>query len=137
MAPGTTSRSVMIWYYIGRFFVAALVLLIISFRLLAIPFMLLWVFNSPRRSRRSFIVVTVCMLVALASPIDIGMPGVGMLMGEPRSGVRLVHVIVGMPMTTELTAKYGEFISAGCSGFCIYNPLYWVVWWQQPSQKAP
>ncbi len=67
--------------------------------------------------------------LSLCSPVDVEVPGIGypgMLRGNPRAGVRLVRVIVGMPAHTALVRRYGEYYAAGCVGYWVFQPL-WVL----------
>lgn len=110
--------------------VAAAILLVVSFRFAAIPFILLSAVEPPRYRRAYRAVVSTMLFLTLASPIDVGVPGVAVVAGNHASGARLVRATVGMPAHTELTARYGEYVSLGCSGLpCVYPPRWWVVWW--------
>jgi ABC-type glycerol-3-phosphate transport system permease component len=110
--------------------IAAAILFAVSFRVLAIPFIILAGFEPARHRRAYRAIVTSSLLLTLASPIDLGMPALGRLFGNRTEGVRLLHVEVGMPAHTVLRARHGEYISVGCSGLpCAYQPRWWVVWW--------
>ena len=106
-------------------------LLVISFRLAAVPLIVWLCLRRPRRPFRLAHLVGPCLLaLALLSPVDVGVPGLGAVMGHKRPGVRLVRVVAGMPAHSSLVARYGEYVSLGCAGLpCLYPPLYWIVWW--------
>jgi hypothetical protein len=106
-------------------------LMIVSFRFIAIPFIILLSMRGRRRRFHPRQVIAACLLaLALLSPVDVGVPGLGHVCGQAQSGVRLLHVIRGLPSHTALVARYGEYVSTGCAGLpCLYQPTYWVVWW--------
>ncbi len=106
-------------------------LMILSFRFMAIPLILWLSVRSEHRIFRRSQVLAVCLLVlALLSPVDVGMPILGSVMGETQPGIRVVPVIVGMPAHTYLVSRYGEYVTVGCCGLpCAYQPKYWIVWW--------
>ena len=109
----------------------ALVLLLGSFRVIAIPFVLLNVVRSTEARSRYNRAVQTGLLLTLLSPIDIGLPVLATVMGNSGSGVRVRHTDVGMSAVTELQAKYGEFVSLRCSGLPgVYQPTWWIVWWK-------
>ena len=113
--------------------------LIFSPRIISLPFLLLALVVARRRPRARF--VKFCawgfFFLSLLSPVDLEVPGIGypgMLRGNPRSGVRLVRVIVGMPAHTALVRHYGEYYSAGWatgyfsrSGFWRCGDCQWSV----------
>ena len=85
---------------------------------------------------RAHAITTFCawgiFLASLCSPVDLAVPGLaypGLLQGNPRSGVRLVRVVVGMPAHTALVKRYGEYYGAGCSGYWLFQPV-WVLAFQ-------
>jgi hypothetical protein len=105
-------------------------LLFCSPRIISLPLLLISLIVSRRRFR-AHAITTFCawgiFLASLASPIDLAVPGLaypGLLRGNPRSGVRLVRVVVGMPAHTALVKRYGEYYGAGCSGYWLYQPVW-------------
>ena len=125
--PPNSNRT---WSFRFDHLIAGAIFLLVSFRLIALPFILLCAIQ-PSKDRRSYnIVVLFALALAFASPIDVGVPGVARVFGDHRSGVRVLHVDVGMPAHHVLKAKYGEYVSVGCAGLpCAYQPRWWVVWW--------
>jgi hypothetical protein len=109
--------------------IAASIVLLISFRYSALRFILLCGIRPGRWARGYGTVMASILFVLFASPIDVGVPGAVSIFGNPRVGVRMVHVQRGMPMHTVLVARYGEYVSTGCTGLCPYEPTWYVVWW--------
>ncbi len=106
-------------------------ILVFSPRIISLPLLLLALVVVRRRPRARFMKLCAWSLffLSLCSPVDLEVPGIGypgMLRGNPRSGVRLVRVIVGMPAHTALVRRYGEYYSAGCGGYWAFQPL-WVL----------
>jgi hypothetical protein len=111
-----------------EWFVVALIVSGISFRLVALPFAAILVIVPAVRLGKYRGVLVAALVVALASPVDLGVPGSGRLDGTLRGGVRLVRVSSPcQPMRSVLRARYGEFLLA--SWPCLYQPGYVVVWW--------
>lgn len=115
---------------LGRLFMLGS-FLIISFRFVAIPLIIWLSIRHPRRAFHLTQAVGPCLFaLALLSPVDLGVPGLGFVHGREQSGIRLVRVVAGMPAHTSLVARYGEYVSTGCAGLpCLCQPSYWVVWW--------
>jgi hypothetical protein len=104
------------WPGIARGFVSAL--LFCSPRIISLPF-LLFALNISRHRFQARAFIMFCawtmFLASLCSPIDLAVPSLAytrLLRGSPRSGVRLVRVVVGMPAHTALVKPYGEYYSA-------------------------
>jgi hypothetical protein len=99
--------------------------LLLSFRLISLPLLMAAVSLKGRPWTRR---VAWCLFVLSAfSPVDIsvgGFPGRYRGGGVHPSGPRLVPYIVGMPATTRLIARYGEFYSGGCSGISPSSPRW-------------
>jgi hypothetical protein len=109
------------------FVVVVLIFSLISFRFIALPFAALLVTVPAARFGKYRWLPVAAFLVALASPVDVGMPRFGRLDGDVRSGVRLVRVHgTCQPVRSELRALYGEYLLAAWPGF--YQPAYVVVW---------
>jgi hypothetical protein len=110
-----------------EWFVVVLIFSAISFRFIALPFAALLVAVPSVRLGRCRWLAAIAFLVALASPVDFRMPRLGWLDGNPRSGLRLVHVNgTCQPMRSALRERYGEFLLADWP--CLYQPAYVVVW---------
>lgn len=101
----------------------------LSPRLLIIPVVLAYLLTRPSSWSRYF--VTAIAIAAILSPVDVAIPNwPGPLRGNPNSGIRCVPVVSGMPAHTGLRARYGEYITTGCSGLtCLYQPQWAIVWW--------
>jgi hypothetical protein len=118
------------WAGLASGFVAGL--LFCSPRIMSLPFLLFALIISQRRFRAQAFTMYFAwtmFLASLLSPIDLAVPGLaypGLLRGNSRSGVRLVRVVVGMPAHTSLVNRYGEYYSAGCSGYWLFQPI-WVL----------
>jgi hypothetical protein len=108
---------------------AITVLLLASPRIISLPLLLIALIVSRKCPPARAFFAWVVFIASLFSPVDLAVPGIGYpggLRGHPRSGVRLVRVIVGMPAHTALVRRYREYYSAGCSGFWLVQPR-WVV----------
>jgi hypothetical protein len=120
------------WPGISGGFIAFL--LFVSPRIICLPLLLLALVVTRRRPRARFMKFCAWSIVFLAycSPVDLAVPSIGypgLLWGHPRSGVRFVPVIVGMPAHTALAKRYAEYYCAGCSGWWLFQPL-WVLTWE-------
>lgn len=106
-------------------------LFLISFRFLALPLAIYLSFRHPHRSFRAPRAVAWCFLIlTLLSPVDVAVPGLVQLRGQPQEQFRLVRAVSGLPAHTTLVARHGEYISTGCSGLpCVYQPAFYFVWW--------
>jgi len=111
--------------------IGALLMLLGSFRVIAVPFILLNTIRSTKRRSAYNRVVEIGLLLTLLSPIDIGIPFLATVMGNAGSGVRVRHIGVGVPAVSKDHAGYGEFVSLGDGGLPgFYKPVWWVVWWK-------
>ena len=116
------------WPSRTEWFVLVLIVSIISFRFIALPFAVLLATMPGVRLGRCRWFAAAGLMVALASPVDLAIPQLGSLDGDLRGNVRLVHVNSPcQPMRSVLRARYGEFLLA--SWPCLYQPAYAVVWW--------
>ncbi len=94
-------------------------LLALQFRILSLPFLLLWIclVASYRWHKRNWLIVAgiAAFFLSTFSPVDLYVPGwSGPHFGKARSGTRLVRQVMGMAMISRCEEKYGEFIAGGC-----------------------
>lgn len=112
-----------------QFFLATVVGLLFSFRVLSLPLLIAGVVLAHRLGPRSpwTIAIRGAFLLSLLSPVDV--PGLGRYRGGEahHSGPRLVRCVVGLPMHTSLIARHGEYYSLGCSGYTVNNPRWILV----------
>jgi hypothetical protein len=107
-----------------------MVLLILSFRLIALPFYVAAIGASlGKRFRIMTATWTICIALS-ASPIDIGLltgPN-STVYGRTRTGLRVVHALPGcMPVIPVAVAEHGE--CARNYSPSAYRPTWIVIWW--------
>jgi hypothetical protein len=104
------------------------VVALLSFRLIALPLLVVALLVSFRGRRRLEWVCWVVFVAGCLSPLDLAVPGYpGWVAGNPRQGVRVVRVVGRLAVRSELTDRFGEFIEYNGPSI---NPPRWVVrWW--------
>ncbi len=105
-----------------------------SIRLLCLPALLLHVLIAilapAAKCARWLNCTAILFLALLFAPVDIEVGGVhGPHFGVARNGPRLVRLVMGMPMITVCTERYGEFISGGC--IVMGNEPVWLLVWEE------
>ena len=105
--------------FVALLFLIAFWLVALQFRMLSLPFLLLWIclVASYGWHKRNWLVAAgiAAFFLSTFSPVDVYVPGwSGPHFGKARSGTRLVRQVKGMPMISRCEEKYGEFIAGGC-----------------------
>jgi hypothetical protein len=91
-------------------------------------FVLLYILFPLHRSRRSINVAFAFFLLAILVPVDVYVRGFhGPHFASKHSGLRLVHVVHGMPRIERCLDRYGEFIAAGCI-VGLHDTRWQLVW---------
>jgi hypothetical protein len=110
----------------------SLFLLTMGFRVIALPFLLLWIylwwFGSQKHYMRKLVCAWLLFFVTFFLPVDIDIANChGRRRGVSPGGPHWVRLVKGLPMHSRLIAKYGEYISGGCltSGL---EPRWVLVW---------
>jgi hypothetical protein len=104
---------------LATFVLVAFWLVALQFRIISLPFLLLWIclLGSYGWHKRNWLIVAGIAVFFLStfSPVDLYVPGwSGPHFGKARPGTRLVRQVKGMPMISRCEEKYGEFIAGGC-----------------------
>src|SRR5205814_10421760 len=91
----------------------------LGFRFISVAVLIVWTCVYWFGSHRYYAILVTCawlsFVASLFIPVDIDIAGYhGMRIGTSSGGVHFVRLVMGMPMTTRLKAKYGEFIAGGC-----------------------
>lgn len=104
---------------------------LVSFRLISVLLLAAAILLPNRAEVGRWRRVFVCLFwLSLLSPVDVSVCGItGSYRGGGvhGSGPRLVRYVIGMPATTHLIARYGEFYSGGCCGTSVVSPRWILV----------
>ena len=109
---------------------AGLVGLFVSPRWIALPPLVLLAVLTARcpKGLRPRAAAALLFLAALASPLDLGLPGG--VRGNVPPGVSIVRAVHGMPAHTHLLRTRGAYFALGCAGRPGLSQPTWVVAWR-------
>lgn len=128
--------------FLALLFLIGAWLLIFQFRLISLPFLLVWVCLCLSRGwhQRDWLkIATLAVFFASTfSPVDLYVPGwSGPHYGKKKTGTRLVRQVKGKPAISHCLAKYGEFIAGGCCVTGFEAPWLLVLDWSaEPNGSA-
>jgi hypothetical protein len=102
---------------------------LLSFSLIAVSVALVACF-ARCRSKSFVIPAIVALAISLFLPFDIALGSYhfGTRRGRSPGGPHFAEFVVGLPMHTQLIARYGEYISGGCAWPALFPPRWVLVW---------
>jgi hypothetical protein len=111
-----------------------LLIMTLSFRLLSVPLLLLYLallaFWSGHRNNLLLICVGLLLVTSALQPLDVGLSGYpfGMRYGSPRPGLHFAPFVAGCPAHASLRQHYREYFCAEARWVSPMTPAWLLVW---------